>query len=145
MADGNTEYIAAVASGLREQQAALRDLLASVESSLADMTGVLENGQKNGGQLIASIESSLADLAKGVEQSAKAIAGLKLQVNVPAQAAPAINVQVQPTPITVEAVMPAPVVHFLPSEERSRVATWEVTLPAGGGYPKRVMTIKRTE
>ncbi|MFM7026041.1 MAG: hypothetical protein ACKOWC_08300 [Limnohabitans sp.] len=118
--------------------------------------------------LLSSIESSLADVVEAMTRDddespmlalAEAIKGLKLQapeVTVNPQitvqpaavsvAAPAVKVEVNPTPITVEAVMPqqpAPVIHMMPAQEQG-ACEWEIRVPgAYHGVPDRVLTITK--
>lgn len=150
---GDIEFIAAKVSSIERSLIAANDerldsfkgLLSSIESALADLVGNIEKG---GG-------------AAAIEAMTKAIAALRMPdvaftapkientVNVPQQAAPHVNVQVNPTPITVEAVMPAmpampaPVIHVMQPEQKG--AKWKVTIP-GVGYnaSDRIMTIERT-
>ena len=154
----------AVAAHLRTQQKSLEGLMSAVESSLADVTAAIEGGAERAGEMkdmLASVESTLADVASTIESSgiAKAIESVAealravnptVTVNVPQQKAPTVNVQVNPTPVTVEAVMPAmpaqpaPVIHIMPAPDQ-KGATWKVTIPGTGyGASDRVMTITRT-
>lgn len=157
MNNGDIQFSAAILSRLHKQQEAFTGLTSALESSLADVAASLDKPAV--AQALGAIESALADLVgavardpdtKAIEGIAAAIAALKLgvTVNVPEGKAPVVNVQVQPTPITVEAVMPtieipAPVLHFMPAPPAA-LGTWEVTIP-GEGYnaPNRKMTIKR--
>jgi hypothetical protein len=108
--------------------------LAQISTSLADLVELAENKPNDSGALIEAI---------------KAIKFPEFpQIKFPSQPAPAVNVQVNPTPITVEALIPsqpaqaAPVVNV--DNGQGVGATWQVTIPSGSGWPARTMTIKRT-
>lgn len=151
---GNRDYIAAVMSRLQAQQAALTGLTAAVESSMADLTAAIERPALE--QHLAAIESGLADILAALEKGAAgtAIADAirampPAMVNVPALPAPVVQVNVQPTPIQFEAVMPrvpAPVVHVIPPPPPPPAppvtGKWVVRIPQPYG-PDRVMTITR--
>jgi hypothetical protein len=122
------------------QQVALTQLFSAVESSLADLADPDRTAELE--RVLGAIESGVADIVVALQEKtdlqpiADAIAKITMRGNAPEQPAPVVNVTVQPAET---------VVHFMPQNEQTKTATWEVTLPAGGGYPKRVMTIKRTE
>ena len=112
-------------------------LMEALESALSDVVQALEKmnapaRHKGIETILSGVESALSDLASNSEQRldlsplVAAIKGLTI-------AAPSV---------TVEAVMPEPVVHIHPADNKG--ATWDVSIPAGGGYPARTMTIKRT-
>ncbi len=151
MADtGNIEFIAAKVSSIERSLVAandarldsFRDLLSSIESALGDLVGNIEQG--GGAQAIEAMAKALGSIRMPeINFTAPAIA-----VNVPQQAAPHVNVQVNPTPITVEAVMPpmpampAPVIHIMQPEKKA--AKFKVTVH-GVGYnaSDRTMTIEQ--
>lgn len=157
MADGDAQFSAAILSRLQKQQDAFGALASALELALAEGVATLNRpGIENA---LGAIESGIADVVaklgrdpdtKALDAITAAIAALKLDVtvNVPEAKAPVVNLQVQPTPITVEAVMPpapAPVLHFLPAPPAQPVlGTWEVRIP-GNGYnaADKVMTITR--
>lgn len=137
---------------VRAQQQAL----ASMEATLADIAAAIEKSDLGRAEsALQAIESSMADLIavfeKGGIQSAieKAVATLadikpQFDIKVPESPPPAITVQVNPTPVTLEATLPpipAPVVH-VHNDDSQKGATWEVTYTGPGGYDRK-MTIKR--
>lgn len=97
----------------------------------------------------AELESALADIVAALENKANSAALLDiaavlrtLRPTVNVVAPPAnVTVDVQPTPITVEAIMPSPVVQFLPAPELS--ASWEVRIPGSFNSPDRLIYITR--
>lgn len=150
---GDSAYIAAVAERLKSQGA-------SMQAMMDDMNALMErvsSAKPSQGieQMLSAIESTMAEIADGMsgERMAKAIEALGAAIersaptiNIPKQATPAVTVNVNPTPITVEAVMPrqaAPVVNFTPPDMKN--ATWEVRIPGQYGANDRVMTITRTQ
>lgn len=141
-AKGDIDFVAATVSEIRKSLKAAND---AANFRLAELAQNLED---------SGAAAAIAAMTKAIEAQTKAIESLKLPevnvaahtVNVPPQAAPTVNVQVQPTPITVEAVMPAqpaPVIHVMPAPE-AKPRKWKVTIP-GSGYnaPDRVMTIEQ--
>ena len=135
----NDGTMAAVAA-LRAQQSALEVLMSAVESSLTDVTAAIEGGADRAGEMkdmLASVESTLADVAASIESS-----GIAKAIESVAQAFRAINVQ--PSSVTVEAIMPAaaaPIIHVMPAPDQ-KGATWEVRQTRVHG--EAVMIIKRT-
>ena len=142
---------------LREQL----ETLASIESAITDLVTATENSgelSKKAHETLLALESALSDISDALEKSGiaaalngvvEAIGSFKQEVivNVPQQVAPSVNVQVSPTPITFEAVMPEmkPIIHLIEKEEKEpKNIEWEITFPGAGGY-ERKMTIKRKE
>ena len=126
---------------------AIAGLVSGVESSLADLVGVLEKADTGTRisavvSVLSSIESALADLVAGVDRPAldlaplvAAIKAFKPSVTVqPAKAA--VQVNVEPTPVTIEAHN-----HITIPEQKG--AQWEVRIPSGNGGRDKVMTITR--
>ena len=121
-------------------------LVSGVESGLADLVGALENSDISTRisavvSVLSSIESALSDLVAGSER-----APLDLGPLVAAIKALKPTVTVEPTPITVEAVMPeqaAPVIHNNITLPDQKGAQWEVRIPGANGGKDKVMTITR--
>ena len=155
MDEQNTEFIAATLFRLQKQQDAMQRMFAAVESGIADLAAPERSAGVE--RLLSAIESGITDMVAAMEgrkddaldRVAAAIAGLKpeVTVNVPPAKPAVVNVQVQPTPIKFEALMPAaapPVIHLI--ERESALRKWRITIP-GSGYnaPARVMTIEQLE
>lgn len=136
----------------KSSQYALMSLIGSVGASVAELSTIVAKGSEASAghkEALDAIESTLADIASALEESgiadaiqrtAKALANLQQ----PKQAAPQVNVNVSPTPITFEAVIPAapaPVIHLVKDEQKGQ--QWEVRIPGRMGGEARVMTIKR--
>jgi hypothetical protein len=162
---GREAFTASALSRLVAQQETLLEQMASFADALSGMDEAVQEASRMPSPagietVLGAIEQSLADLtsalesrgvAQAIQAATAALSALNpvVTVNVPQGQAPVVNVQVSPTPITVEAVMPeaaAPIVHVnvppLPDMTGSR---WEVRIPALMGGPDRVMTITRTQ
>jgi len=148
---GDLNWIAATLGSMQKDMRQANDkrldsftnLLSSIESSLAD---VVENVEKGGGA--AAIEA-MAKAIQSIQLSAPAVtvnvSPTPIEVNVPEQQPPTVNVQVSPTPVTLEATLASPEVHNhinVPPAPDSKGAKWKVTMPTQ--YGDRVMTIERT-
>ena len=123
--------------------AAFKVLLSSIESSLADVVEAMTRDDDESPML------ALAEAIKGLKLQAPEVT-VSPQITVQPAAVtvrpPDVKVSVQPTPITVEAVMPqqpAPVIHMMPAPEQG-ACEWEIRVPgAYYGEPDRVLTITK--
>lgn len=121
---------------------ALESLLNEISGGLADVVEAMKDKSEAGA--MEEISSTLVDMKEVIEAATQnksydgmvaAIKAIRIQS----------TVNVNPTPITVEAVLPpspAPIVHFLP-DPSAKGATWEVTVPGRYGEGNRTMIIKR--
>lgn len=122
---------------------AFESLLNELSGGLADVVEAMKEKSEAGA--MEEISATLVDMKEIIEAATKsksydgmvaAIKAIRIQS----------TVNVSPTPITVEAVLPpspAPIVHFLP-DPSAKGATWEVTVPGRYGEGNRTMIIKRT-
>ena len=142
----NLDFVAASVSAIR------RDLKAANDAANFRLAELAQNLEDSGAAAaIAKLTDAITAQTKAIEALTTpsvnfTAPAIENTVNVPPQAAPTVNVQVQPTPITVEAVMPAqpgPVIHIMPAPE-PKPRKWKVTIP-GSGYnaTDRVMTIEQ--
>lgn len=124
---------------------AFESLLNELSGGLADVVEAMKDKSEAGA--MEEISATLVDMKEVIEAATKsksydgmvaAIKAIRIQSS-------AVTVNVSPTPITVEAVLPpspAPIVHFLP-DPSAKGATWEVTVPGRYGEGNRTMIIKR--
>lgn len=135
----------------RASQYALMSMVSSVGASVQDLTALMAKNKSEPGvkDALDAIETTLADVVgvlekSGIADAIKNAASILAKLQ-PAQAkAPIVNVTVGPTPITFEAVMPpipAPVVTVLHGDTKGQ--SWEVRIPGRNGNIDRLMTIKR--
>ena len=164
---GDLAFIAALTSRMAQQQTATAALLSTLESTSADIVKGLESTAtpdaiKGVMSAMNAIESALADVVTNLSAMTKRehtpadfgplVEALRA-INLTPQAMPAaaVTVNVEPTPVTVEAIMPPmpPMppaqIHLLKSDAPSQIgATYEVELPSLYGGEPRKMIIKRT-
>jgi hypothetical protein len=159
MSEGDAKFSAAILSRLSKQQESMERLFSAVEAGIADLADPARMAGIE--RMLSAQETALAEMIEAVGANATAAAVDRLAaaireaapvVNVASPqvsvAAPNVTVKVEPTPITVEAVMPtppeipAPVVQVMPAQSQ-KGAKWEVRVPNTYGGPDRVMTIER--
>lgn len=131
-------------------QYALMALMGKVGASVSELATLIAKAQGESSKVtdgLDAIEGALADVAEGlqnpgVEQALKELVKALAGMN---QKPPVVNVEVNPTPITVEAVMPpspAPIIHVMPAKEQGE-QSWQVSVVGRQGEPPRLMTITR--
>ncbi len=157
---GDLAFIAALTSRMAQQQTAATSLLSTLESTSADIVKGLESTAtpdaiKGVMGAMNAIESALADVVKHLEQLASRqdapadfspLADALRSINLTPQAipAPAVTVNVEPTPITVEAVMPPMPPAQIHLMRDDKTAVWEIKVPGSHyGAPDRILTITR--
>lgn len=131
---------AAILARLKAQQDGMESLLKALESGIADIAD--PERMQGVERLLSAIESSMADAVEALgkrddtalNRIAEAIGSIRMPEPVVHVAAPEV---------TVEAVLPAPVVQVMPAEKQVG-AKWKVTIPGQYGAQDRTMTIERT-
>ena len=160
MTDVQLTGAALIAARFKANEAALKALMGTIEQGLIDLTGAVENAsaakQLAGiDAVLGSLESSVSDIVAAIEgaDSSQAISRLidvvgklkpSITVNVPKPTAD-VTVQVNPTPINVEAIMPSPCAPIIHLVKECNTATWEVRIPGVSGERDRLMYIKRLD